>query len=207
MIIPIIFLNWYLYAAFVSGKRYVMIIWNNEIQEKLTAAERTMRLRERDITRDKDDPSVAEYKPGVDGKFKLKYKSGYLCRDKKTPGVVVCKNSDEKYTDWEFESNSNSSKLITEGLCLRRMGIDNNTGEGGRYLNASHCYLQSNSNWSIEDVDFDEPEEKSSGSGMMMIGSDTDGKTTISTFPATSVVVQEKVVPIMLDTMHEELIH
>lgn len=170
----------------VKPKRYVVLKWEGSPEEKITSSKRTIRLKEREVTNSKNDPSVAEYISVGNGKFKLKYPTGYFCRDAGSPGVVICKNRDEKYTDWEFISNAASSKMKTEGLCLRRMGTDHKTGEGGRYLNASSCILPSNGSWTLEDVEIDQSggqsEDSTSGESMMS-GDDKNGNSSSGIAP------------------------
>lgn len=172
--------------------RYVKIIWDGDhTKEVITASLDTMRLKARKVEPNIEDPSVAEYEDTGNGEFRLKYPTGYLCRAKSNPGVIICKNSDDYYTKWKLFSDDISSKIKTHGLCLRRMGQDRRDKMGiSRYLNASSCSYNQNSQWSIEDVeiendDFKPKNEKSQSESEMLTGNDENTGSGISTIPAT----------------------
>lgn len=188
MLFYLIFLN--IAISLNKATRYVKVVWNGGIKEVITASAIRIRLKDRYVNPRLEDPSIAEYEDTGDGKFRLKYFTGYLCKKKKDAGVVICKNKEDKYTEWEMNSDNVSSRIKTEGVCLKRKGLDNKTGESGRHVHASSCFEGQTTEWSIEDVEIGtrqpepvikNPQNKSD----MLTGNDNNNGSIISTIPTT----------------------
>lgn len=173
-------------------KRYVKIVWAGPTAEVITAGDRIVRLREREVLSDPMDSSVAEYLDMGDEEFKLKYTTGYLCKHKISSGLIICKNRGEKYTNWKKDSELSPSKMITWGLCLRKMKPDTRTDFGGIYLNVSNCNFSNNDQWVLEDIDINLKRQKPwakdrQPESNMLNGDDNDISLSVSRLPSVGV--------------------
>lgn len=167
----------YLYFIFLTmitcakkKKIYVKVGLNQSSERVVTANQRTVRLKRREVMPSIEDPSVAEYQDMGDGKFKLKYYTGYLCKHTGSPGLVICKNKREKFTEWKKDHPYTPSKMKTEGNCMKIKNSDTTTENGGWYLNAGVCYYGENDKWHIQNVEIEAVKNEQKTKGVQMEG-------------------------------------
>lgn len=146
-----------------SKDRFVSIIWDGKNRERVTSLGKTIRAVARELDAyDTEDSSVALYEPIGNGKFRLKFAKGYLCKKPNDPGVVLCDDKSEKYTEWQMLDQGRPGQIKTEDNCLRRMREDKRVKYAGRYLNAASCDLNNNDKWLLEDVNLEEEDDEES---------------------------------------------
>ncbi|ELA47722.1 hypothetical protein VCUG_00804 [Vavraia culicis subsp. floridensis] len=146
------------------------IVLKNDGTRVIVGIGKTMRLRAQKLPENSDEDGVFKFIEAPNGYF-IKFKNGFLCKNKKgDAGVVGCKSEESKYAVWKVNmAGESGAQIETAGnLCLLPTGLDNREKTKGRYLQAKPCtdetYL-----WEIVDLKYSK-EEPVVSSGVVMEG-------------------------------------
>lgn len=168
MIISLFTIFILIYSSFIQSKaqsNLKLIMMKNSEKYKLSPRNSTVRLKPEDPPTSKEDYSVAEFIKLPDDKYKIKYKSGYLCKKYADPGIVICDKYYDSNTTWSIENNINYVKLKVGNYCLKKMGYDKRESSKGYYLNASFCGNNEKYQFKIQNLTFyDEKDDSTSES-------------------------------------------